>query len=214
MQVWVAPHHFRPDKTQVEQVSFPVAMAIANKAVIARRARILARGATRTCTVEVITQLGMGYNTKRICVRAVGVLLGMAIWFTTQSLLGHRVSTPTSGIGDYVLDLLGPYNLWLHSHMRVADGLLIATSLVIDALVVSCFLVVVTLLYSMKLFTISLSLFGVSSRPFLATFITLIVRQACQGMCSLPSPYGIIWHNPGFPSLFVTYSVTRSFFLK
>ena len=33
------------------------------------------------------------------------------------------------------------------------------------------------------------------------------MRQICQGLCTLPPPPGIIWRNPGFPALLVTYDI-------
>jgi membrane-associated phospholipid phosphatase len=40
------------------------------------------------------------------------------------------------------------------------------------------------------------------------------LRQFMQGMCALPAPHGIIWHDPGFPSLLVTYKVANDFFFS
>lgn len=40
------------------------------------------------------------------------------------------------------------------------------------------------------------------------------MRQACQAIVVLPAPPGIIWRDPGFPSLFVTYTVGNDFFFS
>ena len=40
------------------------------------------------------------------------------------------------------------------------------------------------------------------------------MRQICQGLCTLPPPPGIIWRNPGFPALLVTYDVGNDFFFS
>jgi len=40
------------------------------------------------------------------------------------------------------------------------------------------------------------------------------LRQLCQGVCTLPPPPGIIWRNPGFPALLVTYEVGNDFFFS
>ena len=42
----------------------------------------------------------------------------------------------------------------------------------------------------------------------------LVMRQVMQALCSLPAPPGIIWHDPGFPSLLVTYGVANDFFFS
>jgi hypothetical protein len=40
------------------------------------------------------------------------------------------------------------------------------------------------------------------------------LRQACQVMCALPAPPNMIWRDPGFPSLLVTYGVSNDFFFS
>jgi membrane-associated phospholipid phosphatase len=35
-----------------------------------------------------------------------------------------------------------------------------------------------------------------------------------QGLCALPTPPNMIWHYPGFPSLFVTYNVGNDYFFS
>ena len=40
------------------------------------------------------------------------------------------------------------------------------------------------------------------------------MRQISQALVALPPPPGIIWRDPGVPSLFVTYSVGNDFFFS
>jgi len=40
------------------------------------------------------------------------------------------------------------------------------------------------------------------------------LRQIMQGLCALPQPPNMIWHDPGFPSLLVTYTVANDFFFS
>jgi len=40
------------------------------------------------------------------------------------------------------------------------------------------------------------------------------LRQVCQALCSMPTPEGIIWRDPGFPSLLVTYGVANDLFFS
>ena len=35
-----------------------------------------------------------------------------------------------------------------------------------------------------------------------------------QALCALPPPPNMIWHDPGFPSLLVTYAVASDFFFS
>lgn len=41
-----------------------------------------------------------------------------------------------------------------------------------------------------------------------------MLRQLSQAAVALPPPPGIIWRDPGFPSLFVTYDVGNDFFFS
>ena len=61
---------------------------------------------------------------------------------------------------------------------------------------------------------IGAAIFGPTFAPFLAMLIVFGLRQICQGLCTLPPPPGIIWRNPGFPALLVTYDVGNDFFFS
>ena len=130
--------------------------------------------------------------------RTVLVAASLGVWFWSQALIGRR-AFPNGRIGDRLLDLTAPLHRFLLAHPRWADRLLIGTSLLIDML---------------GLFLILLALFGPTIRPFLGILIVFILRQACQGLCSAPSPDHMIWRNPGFPSLFVTYGTATDLFFS
>lgn len=128
-----------------------------------------------------------------------GLVAGSLVaWFWTQSALGKRVA-PEGRIGDTILDLTAPLNRALHERPRVAHGLLIVTSALIDLL---------------GLFLIVQAIFGPSVRPFVGLLILFGLRQLCQGLCSLPPPEGMIWRSPGFPSLLVTYGTSNDLFFS
>src|SRR5262249_40591030 len=55
---------------------------------------------------------------------------------------------------------------------------------------------------------------GPSIRPFMGILIVFALRHTCQALTSLPPPVGIIWRNPGFPSIFVTYGVANDLFFS
>jgi hypothetical protein len=42
----------------------------------------------------------------------------------------------------------------------------------------------------------------------------MALRQLMQAICALPPPTNMIWHDPGFPSLLVTYHVANDFFFS
>ena len=130
--------------------------------------------------------------------RAILVVLGLAGWFYTQALIARR-AFPEGRIGDRLHDLTEPLNRRLWEHPRWADALLVATSAVIDLL---------------GIFLVVFAVFGPSIRPFLGLALLFALRQACQGLCALPAPEGMIWRNPGFPSLLVTYATTSDLFFS
>jgi len=87
----------------------------------------------------------------------------------------------------------------LHRHPRAADRLLVASSLGVD---------VVTL------FVLGYAVLGPDFSPFWGLLCLFVLRQASQAAVRLPAPPGIIWRDPGFPSLFVTYAVGNDFFFS
>jgi hypothetical protein len=123
----------------------------------------------------------------------------LAIWFWTQSLLGTRAAPVNGGIGDALHNLTSGLNSYFAQNASAANALLIVSSAFIDALGV---------------FLLGSWLFGGSVRPFLGLVLLMLLRQLVQALCSLPVPPGMIWHDPGFPSLLVTYHVTDDFFFS
>jgi membrane-associated phospholipid phosphatase len=135
---------------------------------------------------------------KQRLIRCGVIVVGLAAWFWTQSLIGHR--PPVTGtIGDGIHELTAPLNHALHEHPSVANALLIGSSAVIDTLAI---------------FLLATTIFGPSVRPFLGLLMLFAMRQVCQALCSLPPPDGMIWRNPGFPSLLVTYGVSNDLFFS
>jgi len=130
--------------------------------------------------------------------RAALVLLGLAVWFSTQRLIGAR-RLPAGGIGDGLFALTAPLHEFLWKHPAWADGLLIASSAVIDLL---------------GLFLVASAVFGPTIRPFLGLLLVFGLRQLCQALCALPPPEGMIWRDPGFPALLLTYGVSNDLFFS
>ena len=128
-----------------------------------------------------------------------GVVVGALLaWFWTQSLIARK-SAPKEGIGDAVHDLTARWNRYFSTHDRAANAALIISSCFID-------------IFGLSL--IGVAIFGPTFAPFLAILILFGMRQLCQSLCTLPPPPGMIWRNPGFPALLVTYSVGNDFFFS
>jgi membrane-associated phospholipid phosphatase len=144
-----------------------------------------------------------------IVVRAVIVALALAGWFGTQELLGSRApnSPPdemrTAGKvisrGDGLHVAFASWHARLKENRAAANALLIASSLMIDGLGV---------------FLLAWSIFGQSLRPIVGLLVLFALRQLCQVVSALPAPDGMIWHDPGFPTLLVYYRVTNDLFFS
>jgi membrane-associated phospholipid phosphatase len=138
--------------------------------------------------------------------RSIIIAFGLGLWFYTQSLIGSRplgsednaAGTPISR-GDRLFAVTQPINALLHSHPYYADLLLIASSAVIDVT---------------GIWLIAVSVCGATMRPFVGLLLVFALRQLTQALCVLPAPEGIIWRNPGLPSLLVTYHVANDFFFS
>lgn len=124
-----------------------------------------------------------------------GILI---IWFWTQSLIGARAA-PAVGIDDKLHDLTAGLNAYFLLHPSAANVLLIVSSLLIDGL---------------GIFLLARWIFGRSVRPFLGLVLLMLLRQTVQAFVLLPAPAHMIWHDPGFPSLLVTYTVANDFFFS
>jgi hypothetical protein len=127
----------------------------------------------------------------------VATIAALGIWFWTQSLIGSRV--PSRGIGDALQTLFAGLNSYFGRHATAANVLLIVSSALIDLL---------------GLFLVAKWVFVGRSRAFLGLVLLLALRQVMQALCALPPPPNMIWHYPGFPSLFVTYNVGNDFFFS
>jgi membrane-associated phospholipid phosphatase len=133
-----------------------------------------------------------------IGLRAIVVVAALVLWFWTQSLIARK-SAPKDGIGDIVHDFTARWNHYFATNARAANAALITSSIFIDLI---------------GLALIGAAIFGPTFAPFLAMLIVFGLRQFCQGLCTLPPPPGIIWRNPGFPALLVTYEVGNDFFFS
>lgn len=138
------------------------------------------------------------FSLRSLAIRLVLTVAALAIWFWTQSLIGAR-GLADSGIGDGIHAATAPLNLYLHNHPAAANTLLVFSSAIIDLL---------------GIFLLSMWVFRGELRPFASLVMVLGLRQIMQACVALPAPPGAIWHNPGVPSLLVTYSVAHDYFFS
>jgi hypothetical protein len=138
------------------------------------------------------------HNWPAFALRVAITAVALGLWFWTQSLIGSR-QLSVNGITDAAHQWMAPINSYLLVHPRATNALLVISSAFIDAF---------------GLFLLFAWIFGRSVRPFLSLLLVMGLRQFMQGMCALPAPHGIIWHDPGFPSLLVTYKVANDFFFS
>lgn len=124
---------------------------------------------------------------------------GIFIWFFTQRKLGTRKIQDTQKITDFPLEWTSSLHSCLVKKPQLARGVLISSSMVIDGL---------------GLFLIVTGLIGPSVRPLIGLLILFGLRQVNQALVVLPTPKGIIWNHPGFPSIFVTYGVSNDLFFS
>jgi hypothetical protein len=122
----------------------------------------------------------------------------LGAWFVTQRLIGSR-PVDERGIDDHLHRLTRGANDWLHRNPHAANAFLIGSLLGVDVI---------------TLFVLGYAILGPSFTPFWGLLCLFVMRQACQAIIVLPAPPGIIWRDPGFPSLFVTYTVGNDFFFS
>ncbi|MBQ18076.1 MAG: hypothetical protein CMJ65_13220 [Planctomycetaceae bacterium] len=137
------------------------------------------------------------------------VVVGLALWIATQALLGARefpvdARTQESASvalteGDRVHEWMGSWHGYLQQNRSATSALLMVSSALVD--LVACWMFAATI-------------FGRTVRPFLGLLILFSLRQLCQWVSPLPAPVGMLWYDPGFPSLLVTYEVANDFFFS
>ena len=139
--------------------------------------------------------------------RVTCVVFGVLLWMGSQWLLGQRPFSTDDAesagraltAADALHQATAEWNQYLQEHGSAAQALLVISSALIDVMGIGLF---------------ASAIFGRSLRPFLGLLFLFASRQVCQFLCPLPAPVGIIWADPGVPSLLVTYSVANDFFFS
>lgn len=134
---------------------------------------------------------------KQFLQRGTFLAVALGLWFLTQAWLGNR--PPVQSIGDQIHNLTTVPHAFLESRPQLTNTILIVSSLGIDLI---------------GLGLLGWGLFGASARPLAGVMVLFALRQLAQATTALPAPPGMLWRDPGFPSLLVTYSVGNDFFFS
>lgn len=121
-----------------------------------------------------------------------------AAWLVTQHVL-EKTRGVVTGFTDHTHQLLAGVNAYLNAHPSLADVILAVSSLEVDLAALSM---------------VAFFCIRRESRPLLALWLILAMRQLCQVSVSMPPPEGMIWHYPGFPTIVVTYGTSTDFFFS
>jgi hypothetical protein len=140
----------------------------------------------------------MSLSARRALGRTAFLALALGLWFLSQQWIGGRAA-PEAGVGDAVHQWTSGWNTALAARPGWTNALLIVSSLGIDVTALALFL---------------WGILGASSRPLAGVLVLFALRQAAQATTALPTPPGMLWRDPGFPSLFVTYAVGNDFFFS
>jgi hypothetical protein len=136
-----------------------------------------------------------------IAVRVGLVVVGIILWYWTQSIIGKRV--PKVAVEVPLADGVHEFTARIHhryaTNEAAGNRLLIASSLVIDLL---------------GAYLLGTAIFGQSIRPYLGLVMVFALRQVCQLLCPLPAPSGMVWRYPGVPAILVTYGTANDLFFS
>jgi len=145
-----------------------------------------------------LMRFSQGIISKRsVFARLFVIAIALALCEWSELVVGKRVH-PNSLI-DYTHEFFAPANALLNANPDLANLTLIVITLLVDVAGVSL---------------VILSIFGRSIRPFIGICLLYGLRQTVEMMTNLPAPEGMIWRDPGFPSLLVNYHVMTDFFFS
>lgn len=135
--------------------------------------------------------------------KVIFVLCGFFLWHRSQSWIEARAQTLPLTFQNTSIDfthrLTEKGNIYLKNHPKFNRVLLILSSLGVDLL---------------ALYILFQGFAEEGFRILLAFFSVFVLRQFSQLILRLAQPGGMIWFDPKFPSLFVTYKVSNDFFFS
>lgn len=116
----------------------------------------------------------------------------------TQVYLG-TMPIPECGILDRIFEWTAAINEFFHQNPKAANFVLATTSFWYDFCI---------------LFIMARSIYKRSIHPYFSIVLFFLCRQSMQLLVSLPIPEGLIWHDPGFPTLFIFYGISNDLYFS
>lgn len=126
------------------------------------------------------------------------LIAGLFLGYLTEGWVGEKPS-PDCFIRDELQMWLAPLNSYVAANESLSNILMILYSIVGDAAV---------------LILVAFSVIRTSIRPIFPLLVFMVIRQIMQLLVSFPLDPNLIWHYPGFPSLFADYQVSGDFFFS
>jgi hypothetical protein len=126
------------------------------------------------------------------------ILAGIGLSLFSEDLIGEIVP-PKCDIRDALQDLVAPLNAFVASHTLVENIMIVVYSIFGDAIV---------------LVLIACAIVQSSIRPVLPLIVFMGIRQIMQMLVSFPIDPEVLWHDPGFYSLFLNYYISGDFYFS
>lgn len=126
------------------------------------------------------------------------IVAGIFISLLSEKWIGEVIPPPCN-ISDALQHFLSPLNAYVASHEQIGNILIVIYSIFGDAIV---------------LILIGAAIVQSSVRPVLPLLVFMVLRQTMQMLISFPIDPNLIWHDPGFYSLFLNYHISGDFYFS
>ena len=128
------------------------------------------------------------------------IISALVIWHLSQIFISSAVNTDNRMIDRlHDLSVIRSMNKYLKDNIDITKFHFILTSLLID---INGTYIALKFLYSNDY------------KPTIILLGGIILRQICQFINSSPMPENVIWLDPNFPAIIVTYYATNDFFFS
>jgi hypothetical protein len=137
------------------------------------------------------------FKVNNLYIRCFILFIVYKLWFLSQNFINY--TNNSNKFEDRTHILTSNIHKILKNNIKLTKYLFILTSLIIDILMS---LIIIDYIFNNNSIEVKILIY------------TIIMRQINQYLVSFPSPNEILWTNPGFPSIFVTYEVTNDYYFS